>query len=219
MRTRILSFGLILLLIGVYLIFGGADLIKTLSTSTTTTSVQTETQKQVLLTVEGNSYTYLSTSPSIHNLQVSYKATGEISIYIMNNSEFEDWKNGKPTTVQIYVFSAKDGDFMFTPEHGGTYYIVFDNRGSNSVKSVIVNISNEKVVTTTIPAIEYLPQFLIIIGIILTGFGLAGKRKRKSPQKDRGTLERMARSLDIDPEGLTNNELLEEIRRKAASQE
>jgi len=81
MRKKTLLIGLLLLLVGVFLMYEGTGLLSVLAT----TSVKTEDEKPVLLTVDGNSFSYLSKSVSVEtlrSLKIGYAATGDINFYV-----------------------------------------------------------------------------------------------------------------------------------------
>jgi hypothetical protein len=216
MRTKTLLIGSVLTIIGVYLIFGGASLVQDLAIATATSSVKTEVQKPIALTVDANKFEQKNIPFSIDDLrfaQISYKSNnGDIDFYIMDHTEFEAWKSNKTTTIQFAALSETTGNFTFNPDHNGEYHFIFDNVGSNVAKRVVLNISKEIVVTEINPSIAYVPLGLTIVGIVVIGFGLEGKKKPSA--KNRNTLERMAMNLGIDPKGLTDKELRKEIQEK-----
>jgi hypothetical protein len=217
MRKRTLLIGVVLLLFGIYMIYGGTGIVNALATSTAIPSVKEDSQEWVL-TVDGSNYSYISTPLSVnnlHSLNIAYTANGDVSFYVMDQAEFDVWKSGQPSQVELKVFSAKNGNFTLNPNQSGTYYYVFDNRESNTVKSVGFTLSKEVVVTETSPFIPYLPFGFIIVGLVLTGLALSGGRR--NPAKDRATLERIATNLGIDPEGLKDKELRERIRKEVAT--
>jgi hypothetical protein len=183
MRPRILVTGVILIILGVYLSYWGTNVVTALAVSTGTPTTKLEPHKPILLTVEPNNYTFITTpisTDTFHTLYGSFAATGEISLYVMNQTEYEVWRSGKITSIETSITSAMNRNFTLTPDRSGTYYFIFDNIGSDKAKSVTLNLTDEVNIIETSPLFDYLPAMLIIIGATLAGLGLRGKTTPKS---------------------------------------
>lgn len=182
MRSRTLAIGLILVILGIYLNYWGTSVVTTLAVSAGNPSTKIEPHKPLLLIVEPNNYTYITmqmSTDTVHALHGSLAATGEVSLYVMNQTEYDTWRSGKTTSVELSVTSATNRNFTLTPDRSGTYYVILDNRGSDKSKSVTLDLSEEINTIETSPLFDYLPASLIIVGVILVGLGLGGKKTPK----------------------------------------
>ncbi|MCL4435940.1 MAG: hypothetical protein M1503_01990 [Thaumarchaeota archaeon] len=182
MRSRTLVIGLVLVVSGIYLSYWGSSVVTTLAVSVGNPSTKLEPHKPLLLMVEPNNYTYITTpisTDTLHALHGSLAATGEVSLYIMNQTDYNVWRSGKPTSVELSVTSATNRNFTLTPDRSGTYYFVLDNRESDKAKSVTLNLSEEVNTVDTSPMFDYLPAGFILIGVILVMLGLGGKKTPK----------------------------------------
>ncbi len=183
MRPRVLILGLIPLVLGIYLNYWGTGAVSTFALSLGNPSTKMEPHKPLLLTVEPNNYTYTAipiSTDKLRTLQGSYAATGELSLYIMNRTEYEAWKKGKPTPVELSIISTTGRNFTLIPDSLGTYYIVLDNRMSDKAKSVTLSLIEEVRTVETSPLFNYLPLALVLIGIILVSLGLRGRKKSQT---------------------------------------
>lgn len=185
MRSRTLVIGLVLVVLGIYLNYLGTSIVTTLAVSVGNPSTRLEPHKPLLLTVEPNNYTYITrpvSTDTLHALHGSLAATGEVSLYIMNQTEYDVWRSGKTTSVELSVTSATNRNFTLTPDRSGIYYFILDNRGFDKAKSVTLDLSEEVNTVETSLLFDYLPASLVLIGAILVGLGLT--KRKKTPKSE-----------------------------------
>lgn len=189
MRRRILTVGVILLLIAVYLLLS-PDVVETLARTfgaLRTTQRNEPIVKHTLLRVAPSNYSYISQIFSTQKF-TEQRFTGNISVggdqsidfYVMNQGNFTLWLNGQPASVSVSALSAKNYTFALKLDRADTYYFVFDNTYSHDGKNVIFSLLLEEQTQEVDPTVNYLvvPLFSVV-AVILVVYGATGpKRKR-----------------------------------------
>ena len=97
-----------------------------------------------VITVNATSYKVypfsIPSSATASRAEGDFAVTGDngdgIRVYIMNATEFVDWQNGQAFSTYYSSGEATDGDIVADPPIGGTYYLVYDNTFSATVKTV-----------------------------------------------------------------------------------
>ena len=189
MRRSALAVGLVLLLLGVFLLDQGSQVLTPLATELGQTShlrTMSVLIPPTLVGVAPANYTWIS----IHindeaqvagSLQVG---TGrEINFYAMNQSSFYDWRAGRPAASIDAKFSTGLYRFNLTLSSGGEYYFIFENE-ENTRRTVIFELSKVNDVIVVHPAVEYLPLALTVVGILLFIWGARSGRKKPQPVEE-----------------------------------
>ena len=187
MRKTALALGLVLLLLGLFLMDQSTQVLTPLAAALGQTShVKTQSVliAPTLLAVGPENHTWIPTRSDSSNVQVAGSfqvGTGrEMNFYVMNESSFHEWRAGRPATVILAVFSTGLYKFNLTLGSVGSYYFIFENQ--ENVRSTVIfqlNIVNDAVITN--PAIEYLPLALISVGVLLFVWGVTSGRKKPPP--------------------------------------
>jgi len=188
MRRRILTVGVILLLIGVYLLLR-PDVVEALARSFGAVRVIQRDEMIVaptLLRVAPSNYSYISEIFSAQKF-TEQSFTGRISVggdqtidfYVMNRENFTLWLNGQPASISVSALSVKNYTFTLKLGRADTYYFVFDNTYSKDRKNVVFSLSLDELVQEVNPTVNYMVLLLLIIAVILVAYG-AKSPKRKA---------------------------------------
>ena len=188
MRKTAFALGLVLLLLGLFLISQGAQVVSPLAAALGQTShLKTESVliAPTLLAVAPGNHTWISKHLD-SNVQVAGSfqvGTGrEMDFYVMNENSFHDWRLGRPATVILAVFSTGLYKFNLTLGSAGNYYFIFENQ--ENIRSTVIfelNVVNDVIIVN--PIVEYLPYILTMIGILLLAWGAVSGRKKPHPVK------------------------------------
>lgn len=186
MRKSILTLGLIILLLGVFLIQQGPQILMPLTNVlglVTYTQATTTEIAPTLLSVAPSNYTSVTA-----DLPAGAQVTGaitvgfgkEIAFYVMDEGNFSRWREGLPSAVVLSKPYVVSGNFTFTSTVGGTYFFIFDNQDT-SRRSVIFNldiVQNRAVVN---PILEFAGYEAAAVGAVLFIIGVkSGKKKEHS---------------------------------------
>ena len=100
----------------------------------------------------------------------------DISVYIMDNYNYNQWKNGYTCQVYFQRHELVDGDYTIELGPAGVYYLVLDNTDSFFSSSVDVKVS--------IPSpISEIVIIAVVLGvIILIVFGVLWMRRNQNKQ-------------------------------------
>lgn len=186
-RRTILTFGLLLVLAGLFIFDQGLHVLVPIAELTGLVShIQNENSiiAPFLISVPPSNHSYISANLSSSDrvqgmLQVSDGR--EIAFYIMNEGNFSQWRSGHPSAVILARPIAISYNFTLTPKAAGTYYFIFDNQDtSRRVVIFSLNLIEDKISLS--PIIEYAEYELLGLGIFLSALGvkLGGKKIEKS---------------------------------------
>lgn len=186
-RRSLLTFGLLLVLVGFYLVGQGPQvLIPIAEVFGLTSRTQTETPiiAPTLITVAPSSYTFLSAELRSHvqvkgALEVS--DAREIAFYVMNQANFSEWRSGRPSAVILAKPFAISYNFTFIPKFDGTYYFIFDNQDT-SRRVVLFRLNSLQDRTVLNPVMENAGYEMFALGIILSIVGVKTGRKKPEPK-------------------------------------
>jgi hypothetical protein len=189
MRRSALTVGILLIMVGVFLISQGGEVLTPIAEVVGLSShlrAETPLVAPTLLTVAPMNYTWIS----IH-LDGNVQVTGafqvgvgrEIDFYVMDEGNFSNWQAGRPAAVLLATLSTSLHNFTLTPRFASSYYFVFENQdNTRHVVIFTLNLVNEMVVIH--PAVEYLPYALVGLGILLSAWGLrSGRRTPERPEE------------------------------------
>ena len=183
-RRFLLTVGLVLVLVGVFLINQGPQLLTPLAENFGLVSyVQSVTAitEPTVLSVPSSGYSYLPVDLSAHVQIRGMLMVGdgkEVGFYVMNEGNFTEWRAGRPSRVVLARPLVVSYNFTFIPIVGGTYFFVFDNQDT-SRRVVIFSLSTVQTRTLLQPVAEYAGFELIVIGVLLfmLGFKIGGSKK------------------------------------------
>jgi len=142
-------------------------------------------QPQTLYSVPAGNYTFASEAISggrqcVGSLDV---ADGrQVGFYVMDAANFSLWRVGRPASVILANPNALSYNFTFSTTASETYYFVFSNQ-ENSPVTLVFTLSSVQDITTLNPFVEYAGYELLLLGIVLSFFGLRGGRKRAEEKK------------------------------------
>lgn len=187
MRRRVLTIGVILLVITVYLLLS-PDLVETLA-RTFGAIRTTERDKMIvaptLLRVEPSNYSYVSQMLSTERFtELSFTGTigvgGDqgIDFYIMNQGNFTRWVTGQSALISVSALSAKNYTFTLRLTRADTYYFVFDNTYSNDRKNIVFSLLLEEQAQEVDPSANYFVLLLLIVACILVAYGATGPKRK-----------------------------------------
>jgi len=107
--------------------------------------------------------------------------SGDINFYVLRGEEFQRWKNGEKDIIYIIELTMiKSINASFQTDKQGTYYFIFDNTFSELYKKEVTFSSTMEYATYVEEIrennrIEYIGYFAVVIGVIVTVYGLVRK--------------------------------------------
>lgn len=185
-RKKILTIGLLLLLVGGFTLEQGPQFLSPIAQVLGLAShYRTETPilPTTLIAVPPSNYTSLPA-----DLKGGVQVDGalevadghEAAFYVMDAGNFSQWRAGKPSAIIIARPTVISSNFTFTPTTSGTYYFVFDNQDT-ARRVVIFSLGAAENVTVLNPIIEFAGYEILLVGILLSFLGTKGGRKRGTP--------------------------------------
>ena len=194
MRRFTLTFGLLIILAGLYLASQGTQILTPLAQVTGLVSrgvSVTPIISSTLLSVPASNYTYL-TADLRKNVQTTgllqVEGGSEIGFYIMNAGNFSDWRHGYSSMTALAKPDAINYNFTFVSDGSGVYYFVFSNQDP-SHKNVLFTLNTVENTTIPTPLIQYADFEMLTIGVLFTIIGIkTGKKSaRRSSMDDDAT--------------------------------
>jgi hypothetical protein len=185
MRKSLLAIGIVLMLVGVFVLNEGVQIVVPFAQVLGLVShVQTErlVVSPTLLTVAASSYSFLPVDLRggvrvMGSLEVG--AGQEVGLYVMDEGNFTLWRATQPSTVLLAKPIAISYNFTITPKTTGSYYFVFDNPDTTR-RVVIFSLSTIENTTVLSPVVDYSGYLIFALGIVLFAIGArTGKRKPK----------------------------------------
>jgi hypothetical protein len=185
MRKTLLAVGLVIMLVGVFVVNEGVQVVVPFAELVGLVShVQTEKLlvSPTLLTVAPSTYSFVPVDlrggvKVMGSLEVG--AGQEVGFYVMDEGNFTLWRAGQPSSVLLAKPIAITYNFTVTPKTAGGYYFVFDNPDTTR-RVVIFSLSTVENITVLNPIVDYLGYLIFALGIVLFAIGArTGKRKPK----------------------------------------
>jgi len=185
MRVRVLTLGLLLILVGGYVVYQGQAIITPIAETFGLVSyvpTQNALIPSTLVNVPASNYSFVPA-----DLQGGVQVVGsfqvvdgrEIAMYVMDEGNFSLWRTGHQSAILLAKPIAISYNFTFTPRTTGTYYFIFDNEDT-SRRTVIFTLSLIEVTPVISPTVAYAGYEIFAVGIILFAIGArTGKRKPK----------------------------------------
>jgi hypothetical protein len=188
MRKYMLMAGIVFLLVGIFVMNQGTQILTPLATGIGLTSHTTNQRVLIaptLLAVGPESQTLISTSLDsgarvVGSFQVG--AGRQMDFYIMNASGYRDWNAGRPAAIILAVLDAPSYKFNLTLGTAGSCYFIFENQ-ENVRGTVVFQVNIMTDVFTINPVVEYVPFALLVVGILFLGLGVTGGQKKPQPMK------------------------------------
>jgi len=191
LRKVILNIGLLLVVIGAFVLSQGPQFLVPISESVgLATNVQTvETViSPTLITVAPSNYTFVDADLKAGTQVNGFVTVGddkEIAVYVMDEGNFSEWQKGHPSTIALAKPYVVSSNFTLTPTTAGTYFFVFDNQDTTR-RAVIFSLSAVQSHSVLDPVAEYAGYESIVIGVLFTTLGLkTGKKKRRSIESEK----------------------------------
>jgi hypothetical protein len=189
MRVRVLTLGLLLMLVGGFVVYQGAAIITPIAEIFGLVSyVQTQRAliPSTLLNVAASNYSFVSA-----DLQGGVQVVGsfqvvdgrEIAMYVMDEGNFSLWRTGHPSAIILAKPIAMSYNFTLTPRTTGTYYFVFDNEDT-SRRTVIFSLSLIEDTAVISPVIGYAGYEIFAVGIILSAIGVRTGKRKPEPEPE-----------------------------------
>jgi len=185
MRIRVLAVGLLLMLVGGFIVYQGAEVLTPIAEVLGLIShVQTKSPliSSTLLNVPASNYSFIPA-----DLRGGEQVVGsfqvvdgrEIAMYVMDEGNFTLWRTGHPSAIILAKPIAISYNFTLTPHESGTYCFVFDNEDT-SRRTVIFSLSRVEDTAIISPVVGYAGYEIFALGIVLFAIGArTGKRKPK----------------------------------------
>jgi hypothetical protein len=188
MRKYMLMAGIVFLLIGIFVMDQGTQVLTPLASETGLTShtidrrvlyaetvlaVGPESQRSVEIQVD-------SGAQVAGSFQVG--AGRQMDFYVMKASDYSNWNADRPAAVVFFKLDASSCKFNFTLVTAGSYYFVFENQ-ENVRGTVVFQVDTMTDVFTINPVVEYIPFALLALGILFLGLGVTGGQKKPQPMK------------------------------------
>ncbi len=183
MRRRTLTIGLFLIVIGVFMLDQGPNVLNPIAEGlglVSQYSKQNAVLPPTLVSIPPSNYSSVSIDLRANvQLRGSMEVADgrEIAFYVMNEGNFSHWRAGRPSAVILVKPTAITYNFTFSPSADGTYYFIFDNQDT-SRRVVIFSLSAVNTVIVLNPLIQYAGFEALGIGIVLSLLALRGGRKR-----------------------------------------
>jgi hypothetical protein len=189
-RRFILTTGLLLVLVGVFVVNQGPQFpIPVAESLGLASNVQTVTSVigPTLLSVAPLNYTFLlaDLTAEVQTKGMLMVSDGkEVAFYVMNEGNFSEWRIGHAGTVALARPFVISYNFTFTPIVGGTYFFVFDNHDT-SRRVVIFSLSIVQTRIVLPPVAEFAGYEILVVGILFAILGVKmGWKKRLFEQPD-----------------------------------
>lgn len=185
MRKSLLAVGLVIMLVGVFVLNEGVQVVMPFAELAGLVShVQTEKLllSPTLLTVAPSTYSFIPVDlrggvKVMGSLEVG--AGQEVGFYVMDEGNFTLWRASQPSSVILAKPIAITYNFTITPKTTSSYYFVFDNPDTTR-RVVIFSLSTLVNTTVANPMIDYSGYLIFALGIVLFAIGArTGKRKPK----------------------------------------
>jgi hypothetical protein len=106
----------------------------------------------------------------------------QVGFYVMNEGNFSLWRVGRPASLILANPSAISYNFSLSPTSSGTYYFVFDNP-DNSPVAVVFALNSVQNIMVLNPFVEYAGYELLLVGVVLSIFGLRGGGSRAKTKR------------------------------------
>ena len=183
MRKRTLTIAILLLLAAVFVLQQGPRILAPLAdiAGLSTHSIGEDViTPPTLYEVPAANYTFatedLTAGAQIAGA-VQVADARQVGFYVMNGGNFSLWRAGRPASLILANPLVISYNFTFVPPNSGTYYFVFDNQ-DNTPHSVIFSLNAEHEVVTLNPLLQYAGFEILLLGIVLSYFGLRGGRAK-----------------------------------------
>jgi len=183
MHRSVLTIGLLSVLIGLFIISQGPQVLTPVAESLGLVSHEQNENAVIaptLVTVTPSDYSFLMADLKADVQVKGSLAVGdakEVAFYVMDESNFSEWRAGRPSVVIAAKPLAISYNFTFTPIVGGTYYFIFDNQDTTR-RTVLfsLHVVNNRIVLS--PIVEYSGHLALIIGLLLSSLGIKAGRKK-----------------------------------------
>jgi len=187
MRKRLVSLGLVLILIGAALAFLGPwrEIVRVPDTFEQELTICDEE----LFYVDSDDYAVFSAVLGFNSSAEGYFKVyyGSLRFFVVDDENFQEWKDGNSPAVVLFEYEdAKTGKFELQFEEGGTYHFVFDNTGRQKEKKVYFTASArwvESGFTETIRE-NFTPVYVgigvAILGVVVVILGLRSHGRGRS---------------------------------------
>jgi len=188
MRRRTLTLGIVLILLGVFVLREGAEVfapVAELAGLSTRYTRENVILPPTLYSVPAENYTFATSDlPSDGQFVGSVQVAGgrQVGFYVMNEGNFSLWRAHQPASVVLAEPLAVSYNFTVSPTSSGTYYFLFDNRDS-SPNTVIFSLSSLQEVISLNPIVQYSGFELLLLGALLSFFGLRGGKPKVASER------------------------------------
>jgi len=183
MRRRLLTLGVLLILVSIFVFEQGAQVLAPVADLTGLSAGYTKENvilPPTLYSVPASNYTFVSEdiaggSQLVGSLEVG--DGGQVAFYVMDEGNFSLWRTGQPASLVLAKPLAVSYNFTLSPPSSGTYYFVFANH-SDTPLDVIFSLSSAQEVVVLSPFVQYAWLELFLLGAVLTFLGLRGGKPK-----------------------------------------
>jgi len=189
MRRRTLTLGVLLVLAAVLVIEQGLQVFAPVAQVAGLSSQYTKEEVVVppmLYSIASMNYSF-SAQPLaageqyVGSLQVA--DSRQVGFYVMDQGNFSLWRSDHPASLVLANPDAISYNFTVSPSASGTYYFVWENQ-ENSPLTVVFGLSSIQYVTVLNPIVGYAGYELLLLGLVLSYFGLRGGSKKETKRTE-----------------------------------
>jgi hypothetical protein len=112
----------------------------------------------------------------------------QVGFYVMDEGNFSLWRTGRPASLVLANPNAISYNFTLSPSLSGTYYFLFDNQADTPLV-VVFGLSSVQDVLVLNPFVAYAGYELLLLGVVLSLFGLGGGRSKTEKRRAVDTSE------------------------------
>jgi hypothetical protein len=190
MRRKALTLGLILILAAVFVLEQGAQVFAPVAEVAGLGSFETQENTilpPTLYSVPAANYSFVSqdlTAGAQYVGAVQVAGGRQVGFYVMDEGNFSLWHEGrKPPALTLAEPIVTTSNFTVSPTSSGTYFFVFDNQDSSAL-DVVFSLSSVRTVLVLSPFVQYAGFELLLLGVILSAFGVRGGKRKKDEKRE-----------------------------------
>jgi hypothetical protein len=190
MRRRSLTFGILLILVSIFVLEEGAQVlapVADLAGLSSRLTAENVILPPTLYSVPASNYTFATEdipggSQLVGSLEVG--DGGQVAFYVMDEGNFSLWRTGHPASLVLARPLAVSYNFTLSLPSSGTYYFVFANHGDSPL-DVIFSLSSAQEVVVLSPFVQYAWLELFLLGALFTFVGLSGGKPKAQVEAKR----------------------------------
>jgi hypothetical protein len=183
MRRRALTLGVLLILIAIFILEQGPQVLAPAGEIPGLSMHYTKENVVIpptLYNVPASNYSFAAEDLQsgvqlVGSLEVG--GGGQVAFYVMNEGNFSLWRARQPASLVLAKPLVVFYNFTFSPTSSETYCFVFANQGNSPVQ-VIFSLNSVQDMVVLNPLLQYAGFELLLLGVVLTFLGLRGGRPK-----------------------------------------